>query len=306
MVLRVFLFITLFFTLASRGAEVRKIEWNTKHAATPAEIKNTKLLPLIRLGVNNIPESTLMQLSSMGSQSLGLSKEDSNKLSELLNSEYEKIDTDPLFKKAPSVLDYCYSSNKPDKGIATVYLPDKVTTSTPSIVFLHGYGGSFKFYLRFLAKIFPDHIIICPAYGNSCAFIPQEYLNECMQAVNGSIKVQLSTPMLIGISAGGFGGFREYCRNPSSYRGYICLASYPPKEVIPKLPRNGSIHILAGEKEAFAKDLLRQSHSFKAKSADFSLKFIPKEQHFFLLSSQAETAKILAAWNKDNLLKANR
>ena len=73
------------------------------------------------------------------------------------------IDADPLFSNAPSQLAYCFSPKKPNEGRANLYLPTKVDENTPTILFLHGFGGSFLFYQHFLVSTFPEFMIICPA-----------------------------------------------------------------------------------------------------------------------------------------------
>ena len=125
-----------------------------------------------------------------------------------MTRKYQLISEDPIFSKVPSALPYCFAATKPKHGMATVYIPNKVTPKTNVILFLHGYGGSFAFYSKFLAETFPEHVIICPAYGISCSYITSAYLRECLLAVNRELNVGLKKPLLIGLSAGGFGGFR--------------------------------------------------------------------------------------------------
>ena len=227
--LNITLFCCLLFGLG-RAAEVNTVSWNTEHASPPAKLddKNQSLLSWIRLGVSSLPESQVMKFSMLGGQSLGLKQADAAKLNRLLAVRYRKIREDEVFSETPSVLPYCFSEKRPEKGRASVYVPDKLDKNTKVILFIHGYGGSFIFYQHYLVGLFPDHLIICPAYGISGAFISSTYLEECRNAVSKQLNMEIDKPVLMGLSAGGFGGFREYIRRPKAYYGFICIAAYPP------------------------------------------------------------------------------
>jgi len=172
----------------------------------------------------------------MDASTLGLPTDQSAQLHGLLTKRYDAISKDSLYGKAPSALPYCFSKVKPRFGYASMYVPDNVSDDTPVILFLHGYGGSFLYYQEYLSSEFPDHIIICPAFGIGCSKISSEYLAGCMAAASKKVGVKFTTPVLIGLSAGGFGGFREYVRTPSRYKGYICIAAYPPQKLSQKSP----------------------------------------------------------------------
>jgi len=276
------------------------VSWNTVHASPPAKLddKNQSLLSWIRLGVSSLPESQVMKFSMLGGQSLGLKKEDAVVLNRLLAVRYKKIKEDEIFSETPSALAYCFSEKRPKTGRASVYVPDKLNKDTKVILFIHGYGGSFIFYQHYLAKLFPDHLIICPAYGISGAFISSTYLEECREATAKQLGVEINKPVLMGLSAGGFGGFREYVRRSATYSGFICMAAYPPDGVINKIPRDGKIRLVAGGDELFVKNgkLRRAEIRLKGKIKDFDRTLIPDHGHFFLLSAQEETQKILKKW----------
>ncbi|MEM9281854.1 MAG: alpha/beta hydrolase [Verrucomicrobiota bacterium] len=287
--------------VAADAAEVKPISWETTHAAPAAKLdeKSKDLLPLIRLGVSALPEATVMQMTFIGGSALGLPSEDASALHSLLSTRYQEIAADETFSKLPSALPYCYSATKPTSGFASVYLPDAPTADTNVILFLHGYGGSFTFYQHYLADAFPEHIIICPAYGISSSNISSAYLQECMVAVAGELGFRLSRPVLIGLSAGGFGGFREYSRRSTSYLGYICIAAFPPDDVLARIPRTGRIRLVAGGDESFVKNraLQRVEHSLKRRLPDYSSHLIADHGHFFMLGAEPETKKLLKQWN---------
>ena len=242
-----------------------------------------------------------MQLTFLGGTFLGLSPDKARSLHQLLSQRYRDIESDEVFSGAPSALAYCYAASSPESGFATIYVPDTASEESNVILFLHGYGGSFMFYLHYLAAAFPDHIIVCPAYGISCSQIPSAYLQECQDAVSDGLGFGLKRPVLIGLSAGGFGGFREYVRTPDAYAGFICLAAYPPKDVLADSPAHGRIRMMAGEEEAFVKKrwLRRAEDRLKQRTPDCVSRLIPNQGHFFMLGAEAATKEVLQEWDAD-------
>ena len=237
-------------------------------------------------------------MTFIGGAAMGLPQDKAKELQKLISRKYQQISSDPVFLTVPSVLPYCFAATKPNHGMATVYIPNNVTPKTNVILFLHGYGGSFTFYQKFLAETFPDHVILCPAYGISCAYINSTYLQECFSAVKKELDVQLKKPLLIGLSAGGFGGFREYCQTPNAYSGFICMAAYPPQDILGKTPRKGRIRLVAGAEEYYVKNryVQRSETRIKYQTKDYSFEFIPKEDHFFMLSAEEQTKALLQKW----------
>ncbi|MGJ8655839.1 MAG: alpha/beta fold hydrolase [Akkermansiaceae bacterium] len=296
------LFITWVLVLTVVAGEVRVVTWDTDHAAVPAKLdeKQKNLFGIIRLGVSVVPEPKVMEFTFLGGSALGLSPEQARSLQSLLVNRYKKIEADERFSRLPSALPYCFSAKKPGNGLASVYVPDLVTGKTNVILFLHGFGGSFIYYQHYLASIFPDHVIICPAYGVSCSHISSVYLEECVEAVRKDVKVEFKKPVLMGLSAGGFGGFREYARRPGSYAGFICLAAFPPKDVIPVSPRDGRIRVVAGGDEVFVKNgmLGRAEDRLKRRTADYVSHLIADSGHFFMLSAEEATTVVLRKWNE--------
>ncbi len=301
--MRIFLhaLISMLTACVATGGELRTVTWETRHASPPAKLdeKSRKVLPLIRLGVSTLSEAKVMQLTFLGGSVLGLPADKAGELHSLLAKRYREIGKDETFSKADSALAYCYSAKKPVTGRASVYVPAEATSRSPVILFLHGYGGSFTFYQHYLAEAFPDHVIVCPAYGISCAKISSDYLRECLVATSAALKFELGRPVLMGISAGGFGGFREYVRQEAVYAGYVCLAAYPPKDVVTRTPRTGRIRLVAGGKEAFVVNgsLQRLERQLKWRTKDYSSRLIPDGGHFFLLEQEEVTRKILREWD---------
>ncbi len=154
------------------------------------------------------------------------------------------------------------------------------------------------FFAHYLASEFPDHIVVCPAYGISPSHIPGAYLEECLGAVSNELGVAIRKPVLIGLSAGGFGGFRAYARKPGRYAGFICMAAYPPKDALATIPRNGRVRLIAGGREGFVVDgtLKRSEAILRKRAPDYASMLIPNEDHFFMLSSEKATKKVLRSW----------
>ena len=282
------------------GAEVRVVRWRTDHASPPAKLDGPGkgIVSLIRSGVAMVPEPMVMQMTFFGGSALGLPREQARKLHDELSERYKLIAADPVFGSAPSALAYCWSERKPERGYATVYGPDKIAKDTPAIVFLHGYGGSMMFYAHYLASEFPDHIIVCPAYGISPSHIPAAYLGECLSAASKELKIEIGRPVLIGLSAGGFGAFRAYARQPGVYAGLICVAAYPPKDVLARSPPSGRIRLVAGGKEGFVLngELQRSEAVLRKRTPDYSSTLIANEDHLFLLTSEKATKNVLRRW----------
>jgi pimeloyl-ACP methyl ester carboxylesterase len=285
---------------AANAQEVLRLAWPTRHAAPPASgtPEVAPYLPLLRASLNRLPESALVNLALMQSSSLGLSSSDADKLSGLVARRYELIAASPVFKNVPSTLGYCLAETRPPQGLALIYRPRQTNAQTPVLLFVHGYGGSFLWYLHQLAEWFPNHIIICPAYGIDPSAIPAVYLDECLREAAVRLKHPLARPALVGLSAGGFGTTRVYAANPASYQQLIVMAAYPPDESFRAWPKTARSGWIVGALEYYVKDggFAAYSKSLAARSTRHQSVIIPKADHFFLLTHPAETRKTLLAW----------
>jgi pimeloyl-ACP methyl ester carboxylesterase len=165
-------------------------------------------------------------------------------------------------------------------------------------VFLHGYGGSLLAYPHYLSSVFSNHVIVCPAYGISPAEISNEYLSEALKATAQRLRIQLDKPLLVGLSAGGFGACRASVRAPQAFRGLIVLGAYPPDELAGKWTREMTVRFLVGSKESYVANgsFKGQMAGVKTKVKSLDWKAIPGADHFFLLSHQDQTRAALSAW----------
>lgn len=278
-------------------AEVTALSWETK-LASPAQTVSgdaQKLLPAFRLGLATLPESSVVALALSQPALLGVTATQSATLTPLVAKRYELIAASPEYSKAPSQLSYCYSHVRPTRGSALMHIPTGVSHKSPSLVFLHGYGGSFLWYLHWMAEAFPHHIIIAPAYGISPAEIPATYLVEAIDAASAQLGFPLEKPTLVGLSAGGFGACRAYLKTAESFERLVCLGAYPPDDTIRRFTRTHNVRFVVGAREPFVTNGRLRSHlqTIRLNCPAAALSIIPDADHFFLLSHPDEARKAL-------------
>jgi pimeloyl-ACP methyl ester carboxylesterase len=288
--------------ICCEAQQVIQVRWSTSRASPPISLAGVspQWLPFIRAGVANISEETAISAGLSQGHTVGLQPEEASRVQELFAAYYRKVRSSPLFKELPSALGYCLSERKPQHGLATVYVPAKISKDTRSVVFLHGYGGSLLAYPHFLSAVFSNHVIVCPAYGISPAEISNEYISEAVKAVAGRLSISLSKPTLVGLSAGGFGACHVYVRAPRDYSQLIIMGAYPPVELAGKWTREINVRFLVGGKESYVVDgsLQKQLLDVKARVKSLQWKAIPGADHFFLLSHQGPTRSALAEWER--------
>lgn len=226
---------------------------------------------------------------------LGLSSAQAKALAPLVSKRYELMAASPSYSKLSSHLPYCYSAVRPTRGAAYVQIPVGASPKSPTIVFLHGYGGSFVWYIHWLAESLPDHVIVAPAYGISPAEIPADYLAEAMDAASAKVGFILHKPTLVGLSAGGFGACRAFLKAPDRFGGLLCLGAFPPEDTVRRFTRTQRVRFIVGGRESFVvsghlRSLLK-TIQFSCPAADLTI--IPEADHFFMLSHPDETRKAL-------------
>jgi pimeloyl-ACP methyl ester carboxylesterase len=291
--MRRWLIILLTAALPAAGAsELIQVTWATKHASPPPalEPKAAALLPAFRMAVGSVPESTIIGLALAQPALLGLTTQQAQQLQPLVAEQYRQIESSEIYKKAPSLLGYCFSEATPSTGMANVHVPDDWKSGLPVMVFLHGYGGSFLWYQHYLSRHFPKHLIICPAWGISPSKITPAYLSECLSAVETRLRCQIKTPWLLGLSAGGFGVLRAASMMPDAYAGVICMAAYP----VTRPPVKPAHYFIAGIEEAF----VRSGH-FSKLTIGCQTHLVKGAGHFFMLTHEDEAASQLKSWMRD-------
>lgn len=277
--------------------EVIQITWPTRHAAEPPTLneQQRQWLPAFQMAVAALPEESLIAMALMQGPLLGLGDAEGKRLQTLFSNYYARVRQSAPFRNTPSALPYCFAQTKPAHGLATVYLPANVTTSTRTVLFLHGYGGSLLAYLHFIANTFSNDIVICPAYGIAPAAIPAAYIDEALKATSERVKNKRGKPLLIGLSAGGVGACRVYAANSSAFQRLICLGSIPPADAISKFSSSAKISFISGAREPHITDgsfELRLSQ-IRSRAASVSSELIPGADHYFLLSHGPQTRAAL-------------
>jgi hypothetical protein len=132
----------------------------------PKELKSYEAL--FRAGLSSLPESMLVNGAlALGGQTLGLTPQESTNLNSLLTTTYSRIAADTALRKLPSALPYCLAARRNTNGHYFVYVPEQAGEQSPVIVFLHGFGGNFQFYLWALRESLPEAIIVCPSWNES-------------------------------------------------------------------------------------------------------------------------------------------
>lgn len=202
---------------------------------------------MFRLALNTLPESAIVALALSQPSLLGLTPAQAAKMRPLVAERYTQISSSSAYSGVESALPYCFAEKRPQEGLALVHVPDGADARTPVLLFLHGHGGSFLWYQHLLAEHFGNSIIICPAYGINTSTISGEYVEECVQAVGARLGQPVLKPVLLGLSAGGFGACDIYTRHPERLtassasrpiRRKTCLRSFPA------LPRRRSSQVV--------------------------------------------------------------
>ena len=245
-------------------------------------------------------DGQLIRLAGFGTRALGIEDPDLLNLHGEISNYYQKLEADPMFAELPTLLNYSFSSAKPEVGKATVYQPKQINDQTRTIVFLHGFGGSFHYYLHYMISCFPDDIIICPVYGLSPYKIEHQYVQEAIEAGLQKIEGQPNgKPYLVCLSAGGFGGYRLAASYPQEYPKLVVMGAGPPDD-LPKVIRS-EVRLLVGAEEAFYKygDLRDDLKNTIAKG-QVKGHAIKGAGHFFMMTHKDETRRVLKGWlNRD-------
>jgi len=231
----------------------------------------------------------------MQGQLLGLENAESKQLQILFSNYYARVRQSGPFSNAPSALPYCFAQTKSANGLATIYVPAKITDGTRTILFLHGYGGSLLAYVHFIANTFSNDIVVCPAYGISPATVPAAYVEEGLRTASERVKYERGKPVLIGLSAGGVGACRVYAANSGAFERLICLGSIPPNDATSNFDSSMKIHFISGAREPHIVDgsfdlRLRQ---LRSRAVSVNSELIPEANHYFLLFHGLQTRAAL-------------
>lgn len=285
---------------AGRADEVIRVTWKTTHAAAPPQFSRptADFLPMFRLALSTLPESAIVALALSQPALLGLTPAQAAMMRPLVAERYALISKSPAYSGVASALPYCFAEKRPQEGLALLHVPTGADARTPVLLFLHGYGGSFLWYQQLLAEHFGNHIIICPAHGINTSTLSSEYVQECVQAVGLRLGRPVLKPVLLGLSAGGFGACDLYTKHPERFDRLICMAAYPPEDLLLKFPREARAAFIAGGSEYFVKsgDFARRIAKVRLLAPATQEFTVPQADHFFLLSHTTLTMAKLREW----------
>lgn len=285
---------------AVHADEVFRVTWKTTHAAAPPQFSRptADFLPMFRLALTTLPESAIVALALSQPAMLGLTPAQAAMMRPLVAERYALIAKSPAYSGVASALPYCFAEKRPQEGLALVHVPTGADAQTPVLLFLHGYGGSFLWYQHLLAEHFGNHIIVCPAHGINTSTISSEYVQECVQAVGLHLGRPVLKPVLMGLSAGGFGACDLYTKHPERFDRLICMAAYPPEDLLLKFPRDARAAFIAGGSEYFVKsgDFARRIAKVRQLAPATQEFTVPQADHFFLLSHTTLTMAKLREW----------
>src|SRR5262249_27153679 len=108
----------------------------------------------------------------------------------------------------------------------------------------------------------------------------------------------ISTPQLVGLSAGGFGACQLYVSAPHFYSRMICLGAYPPDGTIPRFSPDLRPRFLVGEIEPYVAngEFARRMDRIRQNCPAVEAVTIRGADHFFLVTHSEQTKKSLRQW----------
>lgn len=256
---------------------------------------------LFRIGLNTLPERMLIASGLQLGEPFGLEKKQTAKLAPVIDQVYADMANDPALAKLPSALPYCFSAAAPTNGHYFISTPAKIPADAMCIVFLHGWGGNFHFYITSLRTHYPNAVILAPSWSISWVGGSPAYLSEMLSHAERRLKIRLGTPWLMGISAGGRGGFAIYNDTPNQFHGFVCIANAPRTAVAKKLRPNLRILMINGTEDSLVPEPVarRQARLAHQRVPLFRYNRIDKGSHFFLLERPKETYEKIDKFMRD-------
>lgn len=250
------------------------------------------LTVMVEQSVARLGEGTVLQAAVAGAPGpLRLSADQSAALRKGFRDVYSAIAADPFFAKLPSALPHAVSQDAARPGHYFLYSPPRLEPNARIIVFLHGFGGNFQFYLWLLKSAFPNDLIVCPSYGIAWSRDGGAYLEEVITHVGNRFDIAERKPWLIAISAGGPAGFAIYNAASAKFSGLICLASCPEERDIRSARDDMNILMIYGAKDdRFPVENVRAAVAMlRTRVRGLSVKEFAAADHFFMLTMPKET-----------------
>ena len=146
---------------------------------------------------------------------------------------------------------------------------------------------------------FPDAIILAPSFGLSWSPGSANYLRHMLKDAESRLDMPLPKPWLIGISAGGRGGFGIYNQMANRFQGYVCMANAPETATIRVLRRDLRVLMLHGKRDrVFPVEIARRQAKMLHKRVPALRYRECAGDHFFLLSERQATCDAIKAFMK--------
>ena len=213
---------------------IQSIRFDTTAAPPPVRFQGPSLVlaRAIRSAGRELKEKTVVRaVLALGAGQQGLTGTQTRSIWKHLEPIYRAIDSDPAFGPLGSALPFCFSNKRPDSGHAFVSLPAKVGPRTPWVVFLHGDGGNFLYYLHQMRRFFPEAVVVLPSHGIRWRGAKAAYVRDAIKHVAEMSGVPAGRPTLMALSGAGPAAFNWYAQHQDQWAGLISLASAPDRSL---------------------------------------------------------------------------
>lgn len=218
---------------------------------------------------------------------------------------YRNIAADPGFEDVRSAMPWCWAGVGADAGDGFVFVPasritDKAAKdAAPTIVFLHGYGGSLLWNLWALKVSFPDHVILMPSGGiewpDQDAAVIRRYVRALIEDVQTKHGLTIDRPWLFSLSQGGPTGFRLAGAYPDDFKGYVAIATWAGEPSAIPVNRDFPILMVNGDKDerVTLTEARNSSVTLKARGANVRQEVFAGADHYFFLSERARLQQVV-------------
>lgn len=283
-------------TADDRTPQCHSVNFPTKNTHGPFNPSGSRgvIGDLLEHGLQSIPEPLLVQAVLGAGAQVGLTSDQQHELKELFETTYSEINRDDQMAHMASALPYCLSSRPVTNGHYFLYIPADLAPTSETIVFLHGFGGNFQFYLKILKDEFPDHLIVVPSWGATWNNGNSRYIREVYDDIRQRFQIAISRAHLISISGGGAISFEIYSRNQQWFSDLTVFASTPRRSSIPLLRPDLSILMINGSQDSrFPISNVQRAFTLLRNRVPGSTLEIVDSDHFFFLSHIRDWRKIM-------------
>jgi predicted esterase len=174
-------------------------------------------------------------------------------LAVLMKKTYVEMSADPALRRMLDKRTLGHALRAQFSGQGHYYLSH--VPDSPVVVFLHGYGGNFLFYLWTIKRVLPTCTLVHPSCGidwrKRSATENTEFIADLMEDLQRRIGTNLTNVWPAGISNGGSAAFDIADQCPERFRGLVSIASSPDGETIQSLdlPRGYPVLMINGMKD---------------------------------------------------------